>query len=98
MCAYAVSKIKLVKPEKVLTIENALIQAAQQGKLRNKLSEQELVAMLESQTKTENKLTVLVCVISVQEEGHRRRVVIAESVLLRSQSVMYCTNSRAHLY
>jgi len=41
-----VSKIKLVKPEKVTGIENALIQAAQQGKLRNKISEQELIAML----------------------------------------------------
>lgn len=38
--SFTVSKIKLVKPEKVLSIENALIQAAQQGKLRNKISEQ----------------------------------------------------------
>ena len=39
-------------------IENSLIQAAQQGKLRNRISEQELVAMLESQSKTESKVTV----------------------------------------
>ena len=53
-----VIKIKLVKPEKVLAIENSLIQAAQQGKLRNRVSEQELVSMLESQSKTESKVTV----------------------------------------
>lgn len=40
LCAKPVSKIKLVKPEKVAQIENSLIAAAQQGKLRNKLSEQ----------------------------------------------------------
>lgn len=34
-----VIKIKLVKPEKVTMIENSLIQAAQQGKLRGKVSE-----------------------------------------------------------
>lgn len=58
MCHDVVSKIKLVKPEKVLGIENALIGAAQQGKLRNKLSEAELVAMLENQTKSESKIIV----------------------------------------
>jgi DNA-binding TFAR19-related protein (PDSD5 family) len=46
-----VAKIKLVKPDKVAAIENSLITAAQQGKIRNKISEQELVSMLESQTK-----------------------------------------------
>lgn len=54
-----VTKIKLVKPDKVAAIENSLIAAAQQGKLRNKISEQELVSMLESQTKTESKITVI---------------------------------------
>ena len=39
-------------------IENSLITAAQQGKLRNRLSEQELVSMLETQSKTETKVTV----------------------------------------
>ena len=54
-----VIKIKLVKPEKVAGIENALIQAAQQGKLRNRVSEQELVSMLETQSQTQTKVTVL---------------------------------------
>ena len=54
----AVTKIKLVKPDKVQMIENSLIAAAQQGKLRNRISEQELVSMLETQTKTETKVTV----------------------------------------
>lgn len=56
---HAVTKIKLVKPEKVAGIENALIAAAQQGKLRNRVSEQELVGMLESQSQTETKVTVV---------------------------------------
>lgn len=38
ICDMTVSKIKLVKPEKVTAIENSLIGAAQQGKLRNKIS------------------------------------------------------------
>jgi DNA-binding TFAR19-related protein (PDSD5 family) len=41
-----VAKIKLVKPDKVAAIENSIIAAVQQGKLRNKISEQELVSML----------------------------------------------------
>lgn len=57
---YAVIKIKLVKPEKVQMIENSLIAAAQQGKLRSRVSEQELVSMLETTTKTEAKITVRV--------------------------------------
>lgn len=40
------SKIKLVKPEKALSIENALIQAAQSGMLKKMVSEEELVALL----------------------------------------------------
>jgi DNA-binding TFAR19-related protein (PDSD5 family) len=35
-----VIKIKLVKPEKATGIENALIQAAQSGMLKNRVSEQ----------------------------------------------------------
>ena len=54
----AVTKIKLVKPDKVQMIENSLIAAAQQGKLRSRVSEQELVNMLETQTKSETKVTV----------------------------------------
>lgn len=40
-------KIKTVKPEKAAGIENALIRAAQTGALKNRVSEKELVAMLE---------------------------------------------------
>jgi len=64
-----VTKIKLVKPDKVAAIENSLIAAAQQGKLRNKISEQELVSMLESQTKTESKITVIVALLSLSAGG-----------------------------
>lgn len=63
------AKIKLVKPDKVVAIENSLIAAAQQGKLRNKISEQELVSMLESQTKTESKITVIFILYSSKEEA-----------------------------
>ena len=54
-------KIKLVKPDKAAAIENSLIQAAQQGVLKNRVSEQELVALLEreSATKAESKVTVI---------------------------------------
>jgi DNA-binding TFAR19-related protein (PDSD5 family) len=53
-----VAKIKLVKPEKVAAIENSLIAAAQQGKLRGKISEEELIAMLGSQSSNDNKIIV----------------------------------------
>lgn len=53
-------KIKTVKPEKAAGIENALIRAAQTGALRNRVSEPELVVMLEkdSEAKSEQKITV----------------------------------------
>jgi DNA-binding TFAR19-related protein (PDSD5 family) len=40
-------KIKTVKPEKAAGIENALINAARTGQLKNRISEGELVSMLE---------------------------------------------------
>ncbi len=40
-------KIKTVKPEKAMGIENSIIKAAQSGMLKNRLSEKELVALLE---------------------------------------------------
>lgn len=49
-------------------IENSLIAAAQQGKLRNRISEQELVSMLETQSKVETKVTVRGPLFSSSEE------------------------------
>ena len=56
-----VIKIKLVKPEKAAAIENSLIGAAQQGMLKNRISEGELIALLERESaqKGEAKVTVL---------------------------------------
>jgi DNA-binding TFAR19-related protein (PDSD5 family) len=45
-----VIKIKLVKPEKVVAIENSLIQTAQSGQLKNRITEQELVSLLEKES------------------------------------------------
>lgn len=56
-----------MKPEKVANIENALIGAAQQGKLRAKVSETELVSMLETQTQTSSKITVPLLLFSSNE-------------------------------
>lgn len=42
-----VMKIKTVKPEKATGIENSIIKAAQSGMLKNRLTEKELVALLE---------------------------------------------------
>lgn len=53
-------KIKTVKPEKAAGIENSIIRAAQSGMLKNRLTEQELVALLEkeSEGRAEQKITV----------------------------------------
>ena len=40
-------KIKTVKPEKAAGIENSIINAAQSGRLKNRVTEAELVALLE---------------------------------------------------
>jgi DNA-binding TFAR19-related protein (PDSD5 family) len=66
---YPVAKIKLVKPDKVAAIENSLIAAAQQGKLRAKISEEELVAMLESQSRNDTKITVKPTVMQFKRRG-----------------------------
>ena len=53
-------KIKTVKPEKAMGIENSIINAAKTGALKNRLSEKELVALLEreSESRGEQKITV----------------------------------------
>lgn len=57
---HVVMKIKTVKPEKAVGIENSLINAARSGMLKNRLSEAELVNLLEkdSERKAEQKITV----------------------------------------
>lgn len=54
-------KIKTVKPEKATGIENSLINAARNGMLKNRVSETELVSLLEkdSATRGEQKVTVM---------------------------------------
>ncbi len=47
-----VMKIKTVKPEKALGIENSIIKAAQSGMLKNRLTENELVALLEKDSES----------------------------------------------
>lgn len=39
-------KIKTVKPEKAIGIENSIIKAAQSGMLKNRVTEKELVELL----------------------------------------------------
>ena len=67
----AVMKIKTVKPEKAANIENALIRAAQTGALKNRISEKELVSMLEkdNESKAEQKITVTASLVSSSAEG-----------------------------
>jgi hypothetical protein len=59
---HPVMKIKTVKPEKATGIENSVIKAAQSGALKNRLTEQELVSLLEreSESRAEQKVTVRV--------------------------------------
>ena len=64
-------KIKLVKPEKALGIENAIMQAAKTGMLKNRVSEQELIVMLErdsAKSAENNKVTVIHCLYIVQKK------------------------------
>lgn len=53
-------KIKTVKPEKAAGIENSIIKAAQSGMLKNRVTEKELVELLErdSESRAEQKITV----------------------------------------
>lgn len=55
-------KIKTVKPEKAVGIENSIINAARNGMLKNRVTEAELVNLLEkdSMSRGEQKVTVLV--------------------------------------
>jgi DNA-binding TFAR19-related protein (PDSD5 family) len=57
---YQVMKIKTVKPEKAMGIENSLINAARSGLIKNRLTEAELVNLLEkdNERKVEQKITV----------------------------------------
>ena len=56
-------KIKTVKPEKAVGIENSLINAARNGMLKKMVTEAELVSLLEkdSANKAEQKVTVRGC-------------------------------------
>jgi hypothetical protein len=60
---YQVMKIKTVKPEKAAGIENSIINAARNGMLKNRVSEAELVSLLEkdSEARGEQKITVTDC-------------------------------------
>ena len=62
LCGYEVMKIKTVKPEKAVGIENSIINAARNGMLKNRVTEAELVNLLEkdSLSRGEQKVTVLV--------------------------------------
>ena len=48
------NRIALVKAEKAAQLENSLIQAAMQGRIGGKVSEEQLIKMLEQQTPSSN--------------------------------------------
>lgn len=52
---YLVSRISLVKPEKGRGLEDFLISAAQKGQIRNRLSESDLLGILEDIEAQESK-------------------------------------------
>lgn len=54
-------KIKTVKPEKAIGIENSIINAARNNMLKNRVTEQELVTLLErdSASRAESTITVM---------------------------------------
>ncbi len=56
-------KIKMVKPEKAVGIENSLINAARNGQLKNRVTETELVSLLErdSANRGPQTVTVIAC-------------------------------------
>jgi DNA-binding TFAR19-related protein (PDSD5 family) len=60
---YPVMKIKTVKPEKAMGIENSIINAARNNMLKNRVTEAELVNLLEkdSEKRGEQKITVIHC-------------------------------------
>lgn len=66
----SVMKIKTVKPEKATGIENSIINAARNGMLKNRVSEAELVSLLEKDSASRGPQTVTVksCLISSKEE------------------------------
>lgn len=63
-------KIKTVKPEKAIGIENSIINAARNNMLKNRVTEQELVTLLErdSASRGESTITVLLPLASSNAE------------------------------
>lgn len=59
---YEVMKIKTVKPEKAVGIENSIINAARNGMLKNRVTEAELVNLLEKDSMNRGEQKVTVCV------------------------------------
>lgn len=57
---HSVMKIKTVKPEKAVGIENSLINAARNGQLKNRVTEAELVSLLERDSANRGAQTVTV--------------------------------------
>ena len=57
---HLVMKIKTVKPEKAAGIENSIINAARNGMLKNRVSEAELVSLLEKDSANRGSQTVTV--------------------------------------
>lgn len=57
---HSVMKIKTVKPEKAVGIENSLINAARNGQLKNRVTETELVGLLERDSANRGAQTVTV--------------------------------------
>jgi len=57
---HLVMKIKTVKPEKAAGIENSIINAARSGMLKNRVSEAELVSLLEKDSANRGPQTVTV--------------------------------------
>jgi hypothetical protein len=68
---HAVMKIKTVKPEKAIGIENSIINAARNGMIKNRVTEAELVSLLEKDiaNRGEQKVTVIewLCSSSAEE-------------------------------
>jgi hypothetical protein len=60
MESHIVMKIKTVKPEKAAGIENSIINAARNGMLKNRVSEAELVSLLEKDSANRGPQTVTV--------------------------------------
>ena len=85
------SRIAIVKADKARAVEDLLIRMAQGGQVRSKITEKQLIELLEQvnqQTKSETKIVVsFLCIAAQAKEGTREKNQIADHLIFSSSAL-----------